>query len=269
MPKSIPSFKSFKRNEREIVVLNTSSKIRPLSTSGEITSLKFEEFLFSVGEVWKIKDSPYLISSIKEEVNEFGNTNFILQVVPQTKSTIFILPMLGGKRQDYLFDKNFINCYLADEVSFKDYSKIILSYRFSGHSSFDMFEKTVSAHPYYEAEYEPDGYHVNYVFSIPKEYEEDYKLFIDGRYSEFSDDYKKQILKFHSFKKDGSTGGILYKSKERREVVLESLYDRADRNQFPADAELYSRPKLHEETFLSKYIIPKQKNLANGFDTIL
>lgn len=255
MTQTTVNFKIFKKNERELVLTDVDNNIKTYTEKGKIITLFGEGLKFSIGEIWLEKKFPYKISSIVKSANQSNVQVFILKIAAQSKSTVFIAPMLGGIKAEYLGNQNLINCYLADEGSYMDYNKIILSYRFSGAVTFSEFESRISKHHYYDSEYEPDSHHINYVFNIPEHLVEDYRLFLDGKYSEFSNDYKQQILKFHNFREEGSTGGVLYKSKKRRETLINKLYSRIDKSQFPEDAELLSKPVLLSETFLDSYII--------------
>lgn len=255
MTKNIASFSCNKTNEREFSILDSKKEIKPIIKLGDIVAIDIGSVVFKIGDLWMHKKSPYKIYKIRKTSTSYGAVIYSLIIAPDTKSNIFILPMLGGVRKDYLYNKNYINCYLACQSTYKDYDKIILSYRFSGSTEFSNFESLISKHPLYSGEYEPDSYHINYVFDIPEQHKEDYKYFLDGKYSEFTEDYKKQILSFHNFTSTGSTGGILYKSKERREALMNQLFDRVDRDQFPKNAELLSIPLLKEETFLNAYKI--------------
>jgi hypothetical protein len=179
MTQAIVNFSSHKNNEREFTILDPKKEIKATIKLNTITSLNIGGANFNIGDLWKHKNAPYKIFSIKKEPVEYRGTRYILSIVPFTKSSIFILPMLGGHRTDYLYSDNFINCYLATEEAYRQYNKIILSYRFSGSMRFKEFENQISSHSLYDSEYEPDSFHVNYVFNIPKDYEEDYKLFLD------------------------------------------------------------------------------------------
>lgn len=255
MTKNIASFNAYKSNEREFIISDPKAEIKTIIKLGKIVALDIGGPIFRIGDLWLHKKAPYKIFSIERNQTSYGTMNYTLSIAPNTKSNIFILPMLGGTRRDYLYDKNYINCYLASQDVYKEYDKIILSYRFSGSMEFKNFEDLIGNHPLYDSEYEPDKYHINYVFNIPEEEKENYRYFLDGKYSKFTEDYKKKILAFHSFAPSGATGGILYKSKERREALINSLYDKADKKDFPEDAELLSIPSLKEETFLNCYKI--------------
>ena len=63
--------------------------------------------------------------------------SYVFSTARLTKSSLFLLPMLGGTRRLFMFDKLFVNAFIAAE----QYTNCIaLLYRFSGDTIFLKFE---------------------------------------------------------------------------------------------------------------------------------
>lgn len=70
------------------------------------------------------------------------------------------------------------------------------------------FERKMELTPEFSTDYDyGDERQVMYVFDIPEEHENDFKLFLQGKYKEFSELLKQKILKFWDIK---STEDIMY-----------------------------------------------------------
>ena len=89
---------------------------------------------------------------------------------------------------------------------------------------------------------------VMFIFDVPKKHIKNYTKFINGKYSELTDNYKTQILKFHGMNIDGQIGQILFKS-EKRKARLEhmlgvTLDDSAELFSIIDDSEVFN-PKYY------------------------
>ena len=188
------------------------------------------------------KKQPYKINLIKV-VGPSNNKTYEMSIAKRTKASLFILPMLSGTRATYFFDKKLVNCFVGTEMHS---NTIVLLYRFSGDLKFVQFEDSLKNMEIFKTSEDPSTKTVLYIFNVPGEHLEDFCHFINGKYSKFSESYKKRILKFHNVGKESTIGKILYRSKSRKKQLEEVL----DLNiKIDKDAELYSIPKLEEEIY--------------------
>lgn len=130
------------------------------------------------------------------------------------KSVHFIIPMIGVPRFNSL-----INCYLGDntkhpELNFKG---IFL------HTS--AVESALVSNPYYYLSYELDDGTYMFVFKIPTHYEKDYLLFCEGKYSQFSDDYKARLCSMQTVSPliNSDVYQIIYKTPKKRQSIEDKI----------------------------------------------
>ena len=163
----------------------------------------------------------------------------------KNKSSEFILPMLGGNKKLFFYNSLLLNCYIGTT---EDKNCIVAVYKDSNSLLFNKFERAIIRLKSFVKAYDVDNYIV-FIFSIPKHHKKNYKKFIDGKYSEFSLEYKLQILDFHNQEIDDRLGTIVFKSEHRRQEMEEVLDAEISK-----DSELYSVPNIEEEIFnLTKY----------------
>lgn len=96
-------------------------------------------------------------------------------------------------------------------------------------------------HENYIMDYDPDPEHALFIFSIPDEFKDDYKLFREGKYSRFSTRLKDVIL---GSKTSGKDYKILTKSESYRREMEEDL-----EVSISPDAELLDPPKESKEIY--------------------
>lgn len=142
------------------------------------------------------------------------------------KSVYFILPMIDIN-SNY---RHLINSYLGDSKYPTDnFNKILVELKYK--------DNTILNNIHLENNYETEDGTYIYVFNIPEKYNEDYQLFLKGKYSLFSEKYKKKILSF-VIKKPIQTSyvyKILYKTSDLKFELEESIGQ-----ELPDDAELCS-----------------------------
>ena len=200
--------------------------------------------VISIGEIFKVRRVPYKVNIIREIVIE-DEVVYDLVVADKTKSSMFLLPMIGGTRKLLFYDSLFINAFI-DKRNKKDC--IVLLYRKSNRKLFKEFALLLHRLKCFVEMEEPTPTHLIFVFKIPRGYKKDFEAFKRGKYSEMRDIYKLEILDFHRSDIDGRLGQILFKSAERR-LKLEQALDAT----LPEDSELYSIMDEKEETFNLKY----------------
>ena len=90
-----------------------------------------------------------------------------------------------------------------------------------------------------------DERQVMYVLDIPSEHDYDFARFLEGKYSLFSDDYKKKILKFWDIKDTESVFyGALYANDAAKENSVTKAYD-------SATGEYWPKPVLSREIYMN------------------
>jgi hypothetical protein len=122
-----------------------------------------------------------------------------------TQATHYVLPMLYSKdRNDSFFiTKNFKNCYIGDGNHPELGKKIFLLYNYQMSVEYIKFERKIELISEFSDDYDyGDERQVMYVFNVPEEHENDFKLFTDGKLSEFSDELKNKIKAFWGIKDD-------------------------------------------------------------------
>jgi|TARA_Y100000310_G_scaffold345652_1_gene467749 hypothetical protein len=213
----------------------------PHKLENRIYSLEGPDGLnLSVGLTIPIKGVRYKINLIEEKEIK-GVITYELSVAKRTKSSIYILPMLGGNRNLFLWNKLLVNVFIATEENNKC---IALLYRFSADPLFLKFEKALCKFKNFISKIDVDSYHVLFIFDVPKNHKNNYEVFINGKYSELQKLYKLNILEFHDQDISSQMGQILFKS-EKRKQLLERLLD----VNLPKNSELYSIINIEEETF--------------------
>lgn len=158
-----------------------------------------------------------------------------------TTSSTFITPFLGVAKDLMLWDTLFINAYIN---AFEYNNCIALLYRFSGDPLFLKFESALCSFRTFVKKYDPDSYHVLFIFDVPQSAKKSYDSFVAGRYSEIDDLWKMKILDFHGYDRYGQTGQILYKDPELKERIESKLDVSLDDS-----SELHSTPDIEAETY--------------------
>jgi hypothetical protein len=224
---------------------------KSIDESGNITELSVdaEEGLisFKLGDIVKPKPqaSPYKINHIHPVYGSDMLIGYDFSIAMQTKSSIFIAPFLGANRKLFLWDKYFVNAFIGTA---EHEDCICLLYRFSGDMMFTKFEAALETFKDFKCKFDPDPYHVMFVFNIPEGATSSFQAFKDSKYSEIGEIMKLKILDYHGFSMDGHTAQILFKSQSLRAKLEDDLG-----NKLPADAELCSRINLNEEIFDAEY----------------
>ena len=174
-----------------------------------------------------------------------------LKKLSLTEASRFVLPMLYAEDRK---DSNFItslfkNCYIGDVNHPELQNKIFLLYDYKMTTRFVKFERSLELLSYYNTDYDyADEHQVMYVFDVPKEHEHDYQLFLQGKYSEFSELLKNKILKFWGFKEGSLFHSLLY----RTERILNHWKDlEIDYTLIASEGEYWPKPVLIKETYMN------------------
>lgn len=160
------------------------------------------------------------------------------------KAKNFILPMLGvpiSQFSPYMIDCNIIN---------EGFPKIVVIFDNIDDEPLKMLiYKLQSDYLFLDCEYDDDDKEVVMFFDIPKEFKKDFEAFVGGKYSKFSEDYKKRLTLYFG-KKTCEEAGLVTMwdtinptDKKRQEI--------ADKYDISIDSikELISIPNLEHEIY--------------------
>jgi len=238
-------------NALTVRVSGGTSSVIPHKVDNKIISLEGADGVFvSVGSIPEFKKFKYKINII-EKVLQNNILYYDLSTAKRNKSSTFILPMLGGERKLFFWNKLFMNAFVGIEDK-KDC--IVLLYKFSMDSLFLKFEKALQKFRSFSEKIDVDPYHVLFIFNVPKEHKKNYKKLKEGKYSELTDSYKFNILEFHNLDMSDQVAHVLWKSEKRREAMETKLAAEID-----IDSELLTPIDFNKEIYdLETYEIKKQ-----------
>jgi len=247
----------------------------PLSTikervdnNGNITGLSIDgyEILAEDAIIINIFDKqkrPFKIKDIKVSRREYSYSLFSTRL---TKASKYIMPMIRTSNQtrtSMKYTSHFINCYVGTEdEGYMD--EFHLVYRYSADLTFKAFEESMVNHELFDRRVDIDYQHVMYTFIMTDENKEIFKLFKEGKYSEFSDEYKNKIISFNinpalvnaSDIKNTIDYGVLYKTDKQRESIENLVGEKIGK-----DLELLSIPYESEEVYTGDIEIKKASML--------
>lgn len=190
-----------------------------------------------------------------------------------TKSTTFVLPMLG-RTIDYYYSptqsgKSLINCYIGDVEKPETIDKILLLFEYNKSSTYQNITRELKEDENYMYKYNPSSIDIldMMVFSAPERFENDLHLFKLGKYSKLSRELKIFIL--------GLNKNSLDADKVEQSEVFKILTKKPDRKTYVEtqigqilddEAELFDIPDLQSEEIFNihnfKYI-PKYSSSTN------
>lgn len=174
----------------------------------------------------------------------------------------FILPMVGINHKNV--PSNFINAYIG-----KTYNVFVV---FDKTEDYDIifynFFEHIKKNPCYKGHIEEEDEMV-IELAIHENYYNDFSLFIQGKYSEFSDVYKKIIVSYFGNKtiKDSyhvTEYNTIHPQEFKKKQIAERLYEPKDLKEGLANIkEVLEIPNLEQETFKT---IQELEQLNNATD---
>lgn len=129
--------------------------------------------------------------------------------------------MLGYKYTQFV--EYLKGCFIGDQSRPDLEGHIFLLTEYESSEEYLRFEQNLTRSRFFVERYDPDNYSVMYVYRVPPEYLEDYRLFKASKYSAFSDEYKRKIIKFWDFLATHKYFKVLYKDVTRKEELEEDL----------------------------------------------
>jgi len=161
--------------------------------------------------------------------------------VDLTRSTTYILPMLGKKISDFPTD---LNCFLGDtnKVELKD--KIFLIVKNQSDPWFVANIESLCLKDNFIESYECNNNYTMFVFDVPEEYKSEYFKFKEGKYSLFDDTYKRKVLNFHNLGTHSTVGKVLY-----RDITLYKEWEKNLGVDIPRTQEIGNMPNPKQEYY--------------------
>ena len=239
-------------NALSIRISGGTNSLIPHKVNNKIISLEDSEGInISLGLITEVRKFKYKINII-EQIQKNDILYYDLITAKRTKSSTFILPMLGGERRLFFWNKLFMNAFVGIEDK---KNCIVLLYKFSMDPLFLKFEKALKTFKSFSEKIDIDPYHVIFIFNIPKEHIKNYNKLKEGKYSEMDEEYKFDILEFHNFDfKSGQVAQVLWKSDKRR-IAMEEILDA----KINSNSELLTAIDFDSEIYdLETYEIKKQ-----------
>jgi len=141
-------------------------------------------------------------------------------------TTKFLLPILfPDLTHDKLFSNYFEQAYIGSLDTDTLDDTIILKFQEE-----DSMEDFISDNTIYHKD--------NIVaYAIPDELNEEYERFLSGKYSKFKEESKQNILDFWDEEKTSLLYGILYKTEEGKEILLNTVQDKKLKNRISSGLE--------------------------------
>lgn len=196
---------------------------------GEITTIIIEDlYRIKIKDVVEIQGIRYTVNKIRQ-----GNEKYFYIIQERaTKTSQFIMPILGHNYEYYDFRDNFFNSYLSS-----DYHSIYLVYKFSPSEEYLQLEEKLQAHSNFLEMLDPDPNTVVFKFSLDERYWRDIDYIMKGKYSRISSTLKSKICIFHKFGTTSKTYKVLYRDKTLREEISKEYGF-----EIPSNIDLMSKP---------------------------
>tara|TARA_R100000544_G_scaffold8513_1_gene3374 strand:+ start:827 stop:1612 length:786 start_codon:yes stop_codon:yes gene_type:complete len=224
---------------------------------GEIAALEMPgDYFVALGDAFEVNKKPYKVNIIEKSI-EKGVLTFNAKIADRTKCSLFLLPMLGGERHLFMYNNQLLNAFLGYE---ENIDKIVLLYRWSSDPLFSKFEQALKKFEAFDSSFDPDPYHVVFIFNIPDKHKLNYEQLKISKYSKMDDLYKLKILDFHDMEIDETLGQILFRSSERRLDLENKLDAKIDKQ-----SELLSVLDMNKEMLNLKHYLSKKKDIR-GFE---
>lgn len=229
------AFKIVDKNPRFVSISANSKLISEVEKCGKITEIYHSSGVsIKTNQNVIIKDSLYKINKIIKEITEDNKSQYRLINYELSKTSQFILPLLGLSRKELEVDTILCNAFIGYRN--RDYGKYLyLLYRCDDEDLFNKVEDILlDLELKITTEYSDESFCLLRL-EFPKRFNVDIQIIIQGKYSKISEKAKFCILEYYKAKKNSSVYQILYKTKDRKYMLEEVIGDI-----LPEDAELFS-----------------------------
>lgn len=171
----------------------------------------------------------------------------ITETAKKTCSTIFLLPAIGLYRKDIL-KYGFLSAYLKDKNREISYDKAIyLLYKPPAMDRFQEFlRKEYARTPLLIEDYDYVGGYVVSVYQFPEEFMEEYKLFLQGKYSKFRRQYRRLFPDYIVTAEGEREVSLQYHIFNKTSAIREYWESKVDQI-LDEDAEMWSKPDMTSE----------------------
>jgi len=243
-------------NARTLRVCPIDKNFEKLNSEGDIVGLSMYgqfsvelEGLVELGEDYRVMNITKITTATPD-----GGPGYYLKTHVLSKSSTFIMPLLGRDRHYFKWKSFFCNCFIGTESNVKeDYGKnIFLLYRHSPSTKYSELRSSLQFHSWYKEAHKVDDYHILYEFTVPKGAREDFDLLVRGKYSKITSETRYQILKFHGLGAGSWLHNVLTRSDGRKARLEKDLDIKIAR-----DSELYDPFIVKQEIYLNGYKINK------------
>lgn len=166
------------------------------------------------------------------------------------RSYAYALPMIALSHNLKLEDLvNFLGAYMFNEKYPDLKDRIYLHFSlYDGSRIHKQVLTLLEMSPHLDFSENPDSYSILYCFKVPEEYKREYEKLMQSKYSEFSENYKKSIIKFHKLEVSANPArnkksviNVLYRTedgyKAKEEYINEGLPER-QWTRIPRDQEI-------------------------------
>lgn len=171
----------------------------------------------------------------------------------RTKTTLFMLPTIFPNNS-LISTEYFVNAFI-DDTKFKHSLNGVIFILFKTdpkNYKWQMLAQKLRSKTEYVLEYfcgmQDDKYLIMMVFKVPDKYTNEYQYFIDGKYSKFSENYKKlfprHVYDERAQPKESTIWQALYKSEELRKSMENFLGV-----EFAPEDELWGKPEPKFEVY--------------------
>jgi len=181
-------------NPRFLLIKGTDEKIERIEND-KIVELKYtSNYNIALNNILYLTDNDYF--KIRKIEKDIKLNKYFLISHELTKSSTFILPLLFNNNE-VCWDSSFCNCYIGNAITGEVEDGIYLLHRYYNDISYHSMIEKYSNSELLKEEINIDKYHTLFKFDIPKEFNNDYKLLIQSKYSRISEYAKEKILNFN------------------------------------------------------------------------
>jgi hypothetical protein len=240
------------------IELTTEHYVEPVISDFNIVELKIRDESIKLKQSFKFPLGDRILPYEINHITKIDKKTYLLHTEIRNKTTQYILPILEKVNYPHVtkrqFDKEtlkdlewyckgtyLINAYLGGENKERLDGYLYLKYRFSPHIIYQTLEENiVNVHPLFVKVIDLGDTFTYIKFRIPVEFMDDIGLFLDGRYSKFTLQFKRRVVDFYSLNPKSNMFQILTGGNEYRAQLSKELG-------FPIDGELDSIPDINNE----------------------
>jgi hypothetical protein len=189
------------------------------------------------------------------ETWKLGNAN---------KSFSYALPLVGESVDDFcgltLPHSLYVNTFIGAEERPEFNRHVFVLYQYRDTTAFKRLEESLKKKPTFVECYDPDPFHVMYVFEVPDNLIPGFEYFVTGQYSKIPEFIKHKILTFHKVNTNLHPKHPIYGTLYKMEFQYKYFEDKYG-IEIPRDQEASSLPEYSKEYYLDSYKVKKDEKL--------